>query len=116
MIVLLLALSIALAQNTHPTELVAAAIANHLDAITTPCPDIGITNSCYRYVADIDIHKMALDVYVSITNGITWVVPWQETADAWLMRVFAVGDVTYAVALMPNGSGSVAMIVLADDL
>ena len=39
MIVLLLALSIALAQNTHPTELVAAAIANHLDAITTPCPN-----------------------------------------------------------------------------
>ena len=115
-LVLLLALTSALAQE-HPVDVVAGALANHLDATISTCPDIGVPASCYAYVADVEIHKTALDVFVMGASEFSWVVPWFAGEDGRLSRAFMIGETVYLIALMPSGGrGSGAMVLLADDL
>lgn len=115
-LLLALALGTALAQE-RSLDFVAGTIANHLDAITVDCPEgLGLPAACYVYVADVDIHKMALDVFAMGVSDFRWIVPWQQM-ETGLGRAFDLGGVAYLIALTPNGErGSMALVFLSDDL
>ena len=118
--VTLLVLPFASAQGDQ-RDVVAGVLANHLDAIIAPCPEpLDEIAACYQYVGAVDIHKMALDVYASMTTGFDWVIPWHVAEDGALMRAFSVRidgeSVMYFVALRPAGGGSLAFVIHSDSL
>ena len=111
---LLLASSIALA-SPHPVETVAHVIANHLDATILECPfERDEPIACYAYAGNIDLHKLALDVFVMGARDVTWLAPWQASSGA-LARVFRVGadGGQFVIAVVPSELGSLAVLQFA---
>lgn len=101
--------------NEPPTlDVIRSAIANRLDAITTPCPEaLEGPAACYEYAGGVELHKLALDAMAATLDDFSWLVPWQPGPNGGLARAFALraDGPAYLIALVAVGRGSVAVVL-----